>query len=598
MNHRLPALSEKHPANASRHTAFQQRPWIGWLIISAACLLSVAPFAWWGTPSGHDFEFHMYSWMDALSQRREGILYPRWAASPHWGYGEPRFLFYPPSSWMLGAALGSLLPWKLVPAVYCWLSITLAGGAMYHLARRWLSPSDSLFAALFYALNPYHLLIVYWRSAYAELLTAALLPLLLLILLRLKEHGFRPTLQLSLLLAVAWLTNVPASVMIHYSAAGICLLLAVQDKTFRPLWKLGLAMVLGAGLAAVYLIPAFHEQHWVNIDQVFSSGVRPQDNFLFTMTSDADHDGFNRLVSYIALSEIVVLACAVRLARRKQPEAASWKILALWGGATAFATLSLSNLLWKYLPEFRFVQLPFRWLLCMNAALAILLAMATSSSAIRRWSARAPVCAALLAVVLFASQSIQPPWWATASDIDDMQQSMLDGSGNEGVDEYVPVRADAYELNKDLPRLSIERATQPDSQDADMPTATNAPANIAKMIGQKVTKWSATEKRFQVSTDNPGNLTVRLFNYPAWKVTINGRRVKTATSPVTGLMIVPIEAGNNDVEIDFTRTQDRTFGDTASVLSAAIFVLLWIRTRPRGNSLPRPLQTTTERTQS
>ena len=58
---------------------------------------------------------------------------------------------------------------------------------MYRLTREWLSPSDALFAAVFYALNPYHLLIVYWRSAYAELLVAVLLPLLLLCLLRLKE---------------------------------------------------------------------------------------------------------------------------------------------------------------------------------------------------------------------------------------------------------------------------------------------------------------------------------------------------------------------------------------------------------------------------
>ena len=84
--------------------------------------------------------------------------------------------------------------------------------------------------------------------------------------------------------------------MIHYSAAGICLLLAVQDKSFRPLWKLGFAVLLGAGLASVYLIPAFWEQHWVNIDQVFSPGVRPQDHFLFTMTADPDHNRFNRLV--------------------------------------------------------------------------------------------------------------------------------------------------------------------------------------------------------------------------------------------------------------------------------------------------------------
>ena len=316
------------------------------------------------------------------------------------------------------------------------------------------------------------------------------------------------------------------------------------------------------------------------------------------MTADPDHNRFNRLISFVAVANIAALLCAIFFSRRERLQTPFWKILAMWGGATAFATASLSNLLWEYLPEFRFVQLPFRWLLCTNAALALLLAMATSSSTSRRWSARALVCAALLAVVLFASQRTQPPWWDSASDIDDMQQSMIDGSGNEGVDEYVPSGADAYELNKDLPRLSIESPAQPDSQNADMPTTTNAPANVAKIIGQKISKWSATEKRFQVFADNPGNLTVRLFNYPAWKVTVNGCGVNTANSPVTGLMIVPIEAGKNDVEIDFTRTRDRTFGDTASVLSATIFVLLWIRTRPRGNDLSRHLQTVAERTQS
>jgi len=36
------------------------------------------------------------------------------------------------------------------------------------------------------------------------------------------------------------------------------------------------------------------------------------------------------------------------------------------------------------------------------------------------------------------------------------------------------------------------------------------------------------DKSFQVFTDNPCNLTVRLFNYPAWKVKVNGRNVTVA----------------------------------------------------------------------
>ncbi len=129
----------------------------------------------------------MFSWMEILGQWKQGIAYPRWAALAHWGYGEARYLFYPPASWTLGAALGTVFPWKVVPGAYCWIVLTLAGAAMYRLAREWLPASDALFAAIFYALNPYHLLIVYWRSAYAELLAAVLLPLLLLCISRLSE---------------------------------------------------------------------------------------------------------------------------------------------------------------------------------------------------------------------------------------------------------------------------------------------------------------------------------------------------------------------------------------------------------------------------
>lgn len=554
-----------------------------WLIIAVVCSLAVAPFLRLGSPSGHDFEFHVCSWMDALAQWRQGIVYPRWAQSAHWGYGEPRFVFYPPVSWMLGAALGFALPWEAVPGVFCWIALTLAGGSMYKLARRSLPASDALFAAAFYALNPYHLLVVYWRSAYAELLCAALLPLLLLFAVRLNEVSLRPTLWLSVIFAGAWLTNVPAAIMIHYSAAGLGLVTAAREKSVRTLWRLALAVLLGAGLASIYLLPAFYEQRWVNIAEALSPGVRPQDNFLFTATADPDHNHFNLLISSVALAEMAVLAAAVYFSRRECTHRPEWTPLALWGAGAAFATISLSRVFWERLPEFRFVQLPFRWLLCLNVAVALLLAMATYRSAAGRWIVRGLACAALLATVILAGWRMQPPWWATSGDFEDMQQSVADGSGNEGVDEYVPAGADPYELNKDLPRLSEgTAATDPDTAGDASPVHINA--SNKKIVNTKIIQWDASEKRFQVFAKSPTNLTVRLFNYPAWKTTVNGHLVATGTSDVTGLMIVPLEAGANDVEIRFTRTLDRSLGDAASLLSLAIFAAAWAKTRPMRES--------------
>jgi non-canonical purine NTP pyrophosphatase (RdgB/HAM1 family) len=551
------------------------------LVLAGACLLAIAPFFWRGSPSGHDFEFHLFSWMEVLGQWQHGILYPRWAALAHWGYGEARFLFYPPASWTLGAALGGALPWKMVPGAYCWIVLTLAGAAMYRLAREWFPPPDALFAAAFYALNPYHLLIVYWRSAYAELLAAPLLPLLLLCILRLKEPGFRPTLWLSLTLAAAWLTNAPAAVMIHYSAAGLALLFVTigaghatdrgrrwRPQTWRPLIRTALAMCLGAGLASFYLLPAIYEQGWINLSEVLSPGVRPQDNFIFTTIADPDHNRFNLLVSTIALAEIGVLVFAIwfsrqtkyvgtaaqgcAVARSATGVARPQMLLSAWGAVSAVLMLSLSHLLWQHLPRFRFVQLPFRWLLCMNAALAMLLPMAA-----KRWTSRLLASAILLAAVIIAGYRIQPPWWDMGSDIREMSDAIADSTGYEGADEYVPAGADPYELNKSLPRVS-------DDKGAPVPS--------------KMLAWGQTEKHFKVHTAAAQNLTVRLFNYPAWEVVVNDKPTKTQRTDVTGLIVIPISAGDNDVQIHFRRTIDRLVGNVVSLISLALFVAAWFKT--------------------
>jgi hypothetical protein len=551
--------------------------------MSGACLLAIAPFFRWGSPSGHDFEFHMFSWMEVLSQWRADILYPRWAALAHWGYGEARFLFYPPASWTLGAALGSILPWKMVPGVYCWIALALAGAAMYKLAREWLPATDALFAALFYALNPYHLLIVYWRSAYAELLAAALLPLLLLCLVRVTlgspESGLRWTMWLSLTFAAAWLTNLPAAIMIYYSAAGLVCLQALlltagtatrerpperslTTQVGRSLVRTGLAMSLGAGLAAFYLIPVVYEQKWVNLSEVLSPGVRPQDNFLFTTTTDPDHNQFNRLVSTIALAEIGALAVAIWSSRRSRQnrdavgaisDRRTWMLLSVWGTACAVLLLSVSNVFWQHLPKFRYVQLPFRWLLCMNAALAILIAMTS-----KRWTVRLLFCASLLAVVMIAGYRILPPWWETAADVREMSEAIHDNSGYEGTDEYVPAGDDAYELNKSLHRVSDE---------------------TGRMVPGKILVWSQIEKHFTVHAAAPQDITVRLFNYPAWEVVVNGKPTATRKTEVTGLMVIPVSAGENNIEIHFRRTIDRLVGSIASLIGLVLQIVAWIKTR-------------------
>ncbi|MBV8053247.1 MAG: hypothetical protein JOZ80_18815, partial [Acidobacteriaceae bacterium] len=129
------------------------------LLVVFTAFLIVVPFFFFGIPSGHDVEFHLNSWMEVVDQWRQGILYPRWAALAHYGYGEARFIFYPPASWLLGAVLGKLFAWKIVPGIYVWLSLTSSGCAMFVLARRWFDTSSTVFAATAYTANPYYIVV-------------------------------------------------------------------------------------------------------------------------------------------------------------------------------------------------------------------------------------------------------------------------------------------------------------------------------------------------------------------------------------------------------------------------------------------------------
>jgi hypothetical protein len=538
--------------------------WAPLLAIGATAFAVEIPFFFFGTPSGHDVEFHLYSWLEVLAQWKHGIIFPRWAALAHFAYGEPRFVFYPPASWTLGAGLSAIFPWTVASDIYIWLALVAAGVSMFVLARRWvdrkcLDRRDPIFAAMLYAANPYHLVIVYWRSAFAELLASCLVPLLLLFVLQAadkdahKDAGWREIVPLGLVLAAAWLTNAPAAVMIHYSLALLLMFFAWQRRSARLLVVGACAVVLGGLLSAFYLLPAIYEQRWIDIAQAVSAGSRPADNFLFIHTTDADHDAFNRIISWVAILEMAVIFVAAWAARQwRETKRDLWKVLLGWAMACSVLMFPLAGVLWKVLPKMEFMQFPWRWLLCLSMIFSVFVTVFVTEG-VRRWWWRAAVCGISILVIVMAWHRVQAPWWDNASDLREMQDNMATGAGYEGVEEYTPVGADPGTIDKDARSVTVDGS---------------AHAAI------RVHRWEAESRIFTAEMSAPDQLALRLFRYPAWQVEVNGRVVETAAKADSGQMLVPVEAGMNRVQIRFVRTWDRAVGGWISLV-AAIVMIAW-----------------------
>ena len=264
-------------------------------VILFAAVVAIAPQLPRSNSCGHDFDFHLVSWFDVLSSWRHGILYPHWAPSANYGAGEPRFIFYPPLTWMLGAALGVVLPWQLVPVALTFLVLAATGVATRALARQAFDDGAATLAGCAALFSGYALFTAYERSAFAELTGGFWIPLLLLFILRdrnpsssaFKRAFDGSAVPLALVVAGAWLSNIPLGVMASYLLAAVALAAAMLSKSWVPIVRASIAVVEGIGLAAVYLIPAAWEQRWADISQATDDpGEMIENSWLFARHAD------------------------------------------------------------------------------------------------------------------------------------------------------------------------------------------------------------------------------------------------------------------------------------------------------------------------
>ena len=571
---------------------------IGPTIILLAALIAIAPQIFRGNTCGHDFDFHLVSWFDALHSWREGILYPRWTSSANFGAGEPRFIFYPPLTWMLGAALGAVLHWKLVPIALTFLMLAGTGLAARALARQSLPNGPGTLAGCAALFSGYTLYTAYERTAFGELTGGFWIPLLLLFVLRDRNSASSvwhrafdgSAAPLALVLAGAWFSDIPLGILASYLLAGMALITALLWRSWAPVLRSATAACLAFGLGGIYLVPAIYEQRWIDVREATNFGYRIQDSWLFARHANQAleaHDLELFKVSTIAVTMIAVALAGVLVSwlRGTLPGLRRWWLpLALIPVVVLLLQLPVSMPAWEVLPKLRFLQFPWRWLVALEAPMGIFFA---SAAWVVRWRWRLVVLFACTAV--FGAATIMAGFnFFQTCDSDDAVWAMVDvfhsGAGFEGGDEYAPPEADNSLLAMNLPEACL--APSPDTvlgqgpEGADLEwSADQKSCEVTFAASPHPGKRAAEHLSIHAVTSHAGYLILRLRSYPAWQVKVNGNPIQNLPERADGLMAVPVPQGQVNLSVNWTTTPDILAGRWLSALALALITALCLLER-------------------
>jgi hypothetical protein len=567
-------------------------------LVLLAAFVAMIPQLIRGNSCGHDFNVHLVSWLDCANAWKHGIVYPHWTPSANWGAGEPRFVFYPPLTWMLGAVLGLMLPWAAAPIALTFLCLAGTGLATRALALEACDEATATLAGCAAIFSGFTLFTAYERAAFPEFMGGVWLPLLVLYALRERQASASvarraldgSTVPLALVLGCCWLSNAPLGVIASYLLAALALLWAGLRRSWAPLLRAAVATVLGLGVTAFYWIPSALERKWVDIRQAYEDpGYNFENNWLFSHHANpvlALHDVVLHTASVISVSMIAVALAGLLICWRrgtlpleKFTAGRLWIPLAAIPLVVSVLLFPVSRPLWRLLPEWRFLQYPWRWMEAVEAPMAIFFAAALWPRAVRARVAVACACAAaFVAAAVYAGtvffQACYPED-TVASTLADFHS----GLGFEGMYEYEPPDSDRSMIAMGLPAAclvndpTLELGKQNDEGDL----VWNPAQGTCEAAFPAVSGWETDPEhlRIRAVTVHAGYLVLRLLSYPAWSVRVNGEPAAGFPAREDGLIAVPVPAGEVNVTVDWTITPDVIPSRWVSAAGALLLVFVF-----------------------
>lgn len=480
----------------------------------------------------------------------------RWVPDMGYGYGYPLFNYYAVFPYYIGALFSFILGFVTSAKILFALPIFIGAISMYFFAKEIFGKHGGILASVLYTYAPYHALDLFVRGDIAESFAISIIPFCFYFALKVIKGGENKYICWLAVSIACFLTSHNIMTLLFLPVLfTVCLYWFILKK--KNLFRLIFGLLIGVGLAAFFILPAFFEKNLVQIDNLIRLDLNFRAHFvtihqLFFSRYwgyGASVLGPNDTISFqigwpqwwFVIASISILIFNL-LFRKTRMNFFVVIIIAIFFLSTMM-THTRSAFIWEKIDILKFTQFPWRFLSVTTFSTALLGAF-TIESMKEKYKIYL-LSAAILVAVSLNWQYFKPyEFYPNMTDQEKLSGFLWIEQTRAAILDYLPATAvRPYDF---------------------------APANPILITGNAVMKNFVNRSnhwQFEANIKDASKIELPIFDFPNWTVFVNDKKIVHNLDKTLQKITFTLGEGNYRVQGKFENTNIRTVADMLSLLS-------------------------------
>ncbi len=488
----------------------------------------------------------------------------RWVPDMGYGNGFPLYNYYSALPYYLGAVLSYAFGFIGAAKLLFLIPLVLGIISMYYLANELFGENLAVVSAALYGLAPYRALDSYVRGDIAESFALAIAPLLFLFSLKLIRLPNKNNFLIFTLTLAAFLITHNIMTLFFLPLLISWIIFNLIQCKFRNFKQVFIAVVLGFGLAAFFILPAFLEKDLVQTETLTRGYLDFRANFVtfyqlfltnfwgYGASVPGDQDTISFQVGWplwwlVTVSTIYLIFQSIKNKRKN----ITYYLLVI---TFAFATLMTHNksaFIWEKIGILRYAQFPWRFLTIIifsGSLLGVVWLQALKGRV------QFAVISLIIFLTIFLNASFFKPevFYPALTDEGKLSGYYFEQQQKAAILDYLP---------NGIPE----------------PTEQAPNSALIKMGQGLITNFDNHSNYWQFQANVSSNVLVEVpvFDFPNWTVFVDGNQVIHSNANHIKRIMVNLSPGNHQVKGEFKNTPIRTFSNYITLFSFIILLTMY-----------------------